>query len=61
MVVCVALLHCILIALISLTAIFAKSEKTRDAALDVLRVLTRHAAQVEQAAARRSTEANRPE
>jgi hypothetical protein len=43
MVLCAALLHYILVTLISLTATFSKSEVRRESALEVLRVLTRYA------------------
>jgi len=44
---CAALVHYILVALISLTATFSKSETKRDAALEVLKVLTRQASRAE--------------
>lgn len=55
-VVCVALLNYILVALISLTATFSKSQERRDAALQVLRILTKHALQAEKVISRASEE-----
>jgi hypothetical protein len=58
-VVCVALLHFILVALISLTATFSKSQDRRYAALDALKVLTRYKPQAEQSTPRTSAEDDR--
>ena len=59
-VVCVALLHYSLVTLISLTATFSKNEARRDAALQVLRILTRQMPRAEKAISRASAEGDSP-